>query len=140
MKTSGFTIKELAMVLVVISLLCIASIPQFYTMRTAHRRSEANETIERVKTALQAAQTQASNPIVTIESLDNEPSGQPCVACFTIAYDKGLKNALWLKSSNQEYIYAIGNNPETPAAYNSAGNVKLKFDKSTHQVFVEEIK
>lgn len=128
------------MVLVVIGLLCFVSVPQFYTMRSAHRRSEANNTIERLRIALASANSKSNERTITIESLDDEPAGKPCVACFTIAYDKGLKDHLWFKVSNLEYIYAINNNPENVSAYSSRGNLKLKFDRNSHQILIEEIK
>ena len=138
----GFTVKELVMVLVVISILCLASIPQFYVMRKSHRQAEFNQTIEKIELSLNDAMKSTTDSLGKdlVAALDTEVAGQSCMACFTIAFEKGLKNDLWYKVSNNEYYYALTNTPSTLDEFRAKGNLKLQFDQTQQKIFTQEIR
>lgn len=141
----GFTIKEMAMVLVIIGLLCFAAIPQFYVMRAGHRKSEAQKIVTRIQQSLSANQSSIPSSEIQPESvfaadaLDEEPLLKICDACFSAVHDKGIKSPLWLKKSNREYIYALSNNPSSIDEFEISGNLRLIFDAASKRVELVEI-
>lgn len=137
---TGFSIKELIMVMVVIGILCIAAIPQFYAMQNSRRQTQMEIIVRQVQSGIfkiKTADKELSVPIPEI--LDNEPINQTCQNCFSLILEEGIENNLWYKLSATEYLYSRNGNFESADDYKESGDFKISYDKETGTLLATQI-
>lgn len=129
----GFTIKELLMVLVVIGLLCVAVIPQFFSMQNSRRRSEMEKVISVLQNIL-VENSKNTNQTNFPQSLDTQKSQTFCTSCFDVLLKKGISSKLWYKVSDTEYLFSVNGNHENQQAFHEEGDVKIIYQPTTGQI------
>lgn len=140
MKNLGFTIKELLMVIVVIGILCLAAIPQYFAMQNTRRHTEMEKIVKKVQAAIfQGKKTHEDQNTTFPSALDREPINRKCLNCFSLILNKGVKNPLWFKISETEYLYSRNGNTNTIEDYKESGDFKITYDTKTGTLIATQI-
>lgn len=134
---AGFTTKELAMVIVVIAILCILSIPPFFALQNAHRRTEMEKTVMALSDKLNALKKDAI-PLPLV--FDANPLQSPCLSCFTVVEGLDGNNPLWYKFAGNVYLYSVNGNHGTVTDYQESGDFKMEYDFQSGALKVDEIR
>lgn len=128
------------MVTVVIGILCGAAIPQYYAIQNSRRQRLMEETIRDVQAAIFKLKTAGADLEESFpSSLDHEPAGQACQNCFSLVLEKGIKDPLWFKASDTEYLFSRNGNHERPADYRESGDFKIIYDRTTETLTAQKI-
>ncbi len=125
---SGMTIKELVVVLAIISGMVLASVPAFFYLQKLARTREYNKLVDLVQTGIvswnvkrQILQDQKPYP----PFLDHDPEGTTCTKCFDLVIEKEVNDPFWLKESQNVYLYSIQGKTGDAASYVKPGNRRL---------------
>lgn len=135
--SAGFTVKELAMVVVVITILCLLSIPPFFALQNSHRRTEMEKTVMALDAKIAALKKDGA-PLPP--AFDANPLQSPCLECFTALSDDGTNNPLWYKFAGNVYLYSVNGNHGSVTDYQEPGDFKLEYDFQKGELKLEEIR
>ena len=118
------------MVMVIILLLCLAAIPQFFALQHKNREKKMEKTIAVVQAGIAEwhfrklkENLDAYPPI-----LDANPANSRCGICFGEVMDKPLQNDLWFKKSDTEYSFFRNGNGEKPEDYREKHDFRITYD------------
>jgi type II secretory pathway pseudopilin PulG len=139
---SGFTTPELLMVIVVIALLCIAAIPQFFSMQNARRETEMQKVVAVVQAGItreQARNIAANGDKSFPATLDEQPTSKPCQICFNKILAKPVDLPEWYKVSNTEYLFSRNGNHAELADYQENGDYRISYDQTTGFLSAQQI-
>jgi prepilin-type N-terminal cleavage/methylation domain-containing protein len=138
----GFTLPELLMVIVVITLLCLAVIPQFFSMQNARRQTEMEKIVAVVQAGIQREQARSiatDNKSDYLPNLDDQSSGVSCTDCFSKILEKPLRDPLWFKASANEYYYSRNGNTGSAESYQEEGDDKITYDSQSGVISAQQI-
>jgi Tfp pilus assembly protein FimT len=128
----GFTSKELIVVLIIISALCLMSIPAFYHLQEDAHLKRVEKTVDRLEKALSKQQ---DKPV----SLDNSPDKKFCQDCFHNVFRIGLTDKGWFKVSSHEYLYSPSGTMKYDEAIKHPHQFRVYYNQQTGNVsFVEK--
>lgn len=127
---SGFTGKELIVVMIIIIALCILAIPQYFSLREKSRQKKMNNTIASVQAGIAAWHYRklVDNIDAFPEKLDSNDFNSKCTKCFEEILDKPVKNELWFKAGQTEYYFSLKGKTGSPKAYKEKGNFKVIYN------------
>lgn len=135
---NGFTGKEFMMVIVVIAVLCLAAIPQFYSMQKSKREADLAKLVTLVEEGLR--KKQSDDPLLTFPAeLDGAEVGKPCENCFSTALEKPLKSSLWFKAAPLEYYYSLDGDSGSTDSYKEVGDYHVTYNPKTGRVIATPI-
>src|SRR3989338_6321271 len=127
-KTSGFTLIELIMVIVILGILAAVAIPRFFDLSTDARRAARDGIVGGVRAEIQ---TYIANPANTARAwpidLDNAGAadcGPGAAACFVnVLAQGGIVTTDWEKTDAVAPIYGYNYKPVAGSSYtyNNAG-------------------
>ncbi len=101
---SGFTLKELLIVFIVIGILCAGSIPLFHKLQKDMHLRRVQKTVTRVQKAIHKYTAPDTKQYPA--TLDISPVNEVCNGCFNLVLTRGLIDKGWFKLSNEEYLYS----------------------------------
>ncbi len=137
----GFSIKELIIVLFMITALIASSIPLFFYLRHHSQVGKLEETVKTVKAAIAAWHydkvLQDSDTYPPL--LDANPAPSVCLQCFDSVLPKGLSDTTWLKLSDTEYLFSTNQNFGILENYQESGDYKITYNPLTGSLSVKEI-
>ena len=121
LNTKAFTSKEFLMVIVIIGVLCAASIPAYYSLRAASERQKASIWSTKITTFLKNAPSQTTQ-------LDTNKDLSLCVKCFESVSLPGLLDTRWFKVNTSTYLIGTESSGQNLESFEKAGNLKLDID------------
>ena len=134
---SGFSTKEFLMVIVVITILCLAAIPPFFALQSSRHKTEMQTVVQVVQTQLQNLKnTGAAFPT----ALDANPVQSPCLNCFSGIGKDALNNPLWYKFTATTYLFSTNGNHNVVTDYQESGDYKIEYDSGNGTLKIAEMK
>ena len=107
-QSSGFTMIELEMVIVVLGILALIAMPQFFNLSAPAKSASEDGIVGGVRAGIATYIAQNQNPPA---SLDAVASGADCstgAGCFSTVLMDALKSADWSKNAGGGYVGPSG--------------------------------
>lgn len=130
----GFTIKEMVIVLVIITLLCGASIPAYYHLIGQKRQADVKILIDKLQNKLKTGDL-SHFPL----TLDKAPSSSLCENCFSSLIENGVNNKYLYKISDTEYFFSKYGCFESKSIFETKGNYRITYDAKNGAITLKEI-
>lgn len=110
--SKGMTLVELAVVILIICGLTMASIPAFFFLRDYSREKKMRNLVAHLQSDIEAKHTQqfVNQNVSTIylpylQILDDNPVNAICTQCFDHILKRGLESDLWFKKDTTTYLF-----------------------------------
>lgn len=110
--SKGMTLVELAVVILIICGLAIASIPAFFFLRDYSREKKMRNLVAHLQSDIEALHTQqlvnqnTSDVYLPYpQTLDDNPIHTTCTQCFDHILKRGLESDLWFKKDTTTYLF-----------------------------------
>lgn len=143
MKTnSGMTIKELVVVIFLMTTMTVGAIPLFYWLKTQSREREFHEFAEVLKSGIAAWHYKsmvAQNTDAYPAFLDINPIEQKCENCFQFILPHKLSDHLWYKKGPTEYLYSTNGNHTKITDFSESGDFQITYTPLLGQVSIKKL-
>jgi MSHA pilin protein MshA len=122
MKTRGFTFFEVILVVLLLAILSVSGLPIFINYAADAKRSTVDGILGSVRDGIAIYRANELSLAITGDFppvLDSNPTGSPCVSCFSEILANGLTDSKWRKETETTYTANDGTTVKT-FVYNPA--------------------
>ncbi len=131
----GFSLKELAMTLVVMGLLCGLAVVPYNMMQNARITTRLQAVLQNLETKLRVYKNDKGN---FPQSLDDSPAGQVCQNCFATVLNHVPQQEKWFKMSATQYLFAASSSGIQENDFRKTKDFAIEYQPTTGQFTIQQ--